>query len=513
MGESAFSQWCASAGLTANNSNVDETGWDFFVEFDFHAKASLLSTVHEAAFECKVQVKSTDNQNRKLAVKLSNLKRLATAAMPAFIVFIEFDGKELPQRVFLVHVDELLTSKILSRLHEVEQREENNLLHKKTLTITYNESHLLADASGGSMAAAMRNHMGDRMSDYVARKNEHLASAGFDEGFAEMSFSAEGIESISKLIDMSIGIESQADVSEFVAFKKRFGRTSTMPFLHHQNVKIEMHDLKPNFEGKLKFKSDRLGAAYSFPAKLFLSPFDVLAPEDLRKCRIAGGFFDFVFNPYTNACTYTFSLGDKKFDIRTLQHALKCIEMLSNAGQRIYSELVIDGFPPMKFEINSPGINFGFQRELDAVEAGLKILSLLGITNPVEISIAEANGHASRMVEMATVLNADSKSFRVDIPATDEPLAVDEDLICLSFFSTPVGDVWIGTFVTMTGRPYPSAEGGYSVFSTTRTIERIVVLGRGEEIPSKELIAATETIEQKFQGQFEVLTLFDKNQF
>jgi tRNA(Ser,Leu) C12 N-acetylase TAN1 len=32
LGESVFSQWCASAGLTANGANVDETDWDFVVD-------------------------------------------------------------------------------------------------------------------------------------------------------------------------------------------------------------------------------------------------------------------------------------------------------------------------------------------------------------------------------------------------------------------------------------------------------------------------------------------------
>ena len=35
MGETAFTTWCAAAGLVPNPSTVDKTGWDVIVEFPF----------------------------------------------------------------------------------------------------------------------------------------------------------------------------------------------------------------------------------------------------------------------------------------------------------------------------------------------------------------------------------------------------------------------------------------------------------------------------------------------
>ena len=90
MGESTFSLWCAEVGLIPNGSQIDKTGWDFFVEFPFDSDLSP-KKIHKPAFECKVQVKATDKNDRKLSITLSNLRRLITAQMPAFFVFIEFD--------------------------------------------------------------------------------------------------------------------------------------------------------------------------------------------------------------------------------------------------------------------------------------------------------------------------------------------------------------------------------------------------------------------------------------
>jgi hypothetical protein len=510
LGESVFSQWCASAGLTSNGSSVDKTGWDFFVEFDFHSKASLeFSTVHEAAFECKVQVKATDKQARKLAIKLSNLKRLATAPMPAFFVFIEFDGGESAQRVFLVHVDEAMSSDILRRLHQAEEQNETHLLHKKTMTIKYDSSHLLPNASGESLKSVMEIHMGSSMSAYVAKKNAHLDTAGFDDGFAQLTISTEGAENILKLVNMSLGLEENADISSMVAFKQRFGKKSAVPFVNEENVKLGMPDLKPSFEGSIKFKTDKLGPSLAFPAKLYFSPFNPIVPKAMRRGRIAVEFFDLVFNPFTNESTYTFSFKGKPLSIGVLRDSLKFMEILSTPGQHIYSELVVGQHPAMPFEVTTPGMPFELRPELEAVEAGTRILSLLDISSNVQMSLDQASRYASRLIEMDNVLRADARQFKLDIPSFETPLSDQQDLVCLSFFTTPIGDVNVGAFVTMIGKPLPTDD-GYILLPEKKNIERIVIRERGEKINSEDLVAAAIAIENKYAPEYEVATLFKK---
>lgn len=513
MGESVFSQWCASAGLTANGSNVDETGWDFFVEFDYHSKPSLeLSTVHEAAFECKVQVKATDKRARKLSIKLSNLKRLVTAPMPAFVVFIEFDGKESPQRAFLVHVDEAMSLEILRRLHDAEHDGETHLLHKKTMTVKYDETHLLDSPSGESLKAAMLANMGPNMSAYVEKKNAHLNAAGFDDGFAQLTISAEGIESISKLIDMSLGLAEDADISSMVAVKQRFGKKNPVPFVNEENVKLGMPDLKPNFEGVIKFKTDKLGPSLSFPAKIYFSAFNPMVPESMRRGRIAVEFFDLVFNPFTNESTYTFSFEGKSLSLPMLRDGLKLMRIMASPGQPIFSEVIVDQKPVMQFQITSPGMPFVLSAELDAVEAGARILSLLDVSNNIPMSLDQASQNASRLIEMDRVLHAQANQLKLDIPMDDAPIPDGKRLACLSFFTTPIGDISVGVFATMIGKPLPT-EGGYILLPEEKNIERIVIRERGEKIDSKDLVSATIAIETKYVEEYVMRTLFDKDEF
>ncbi|MCU4373294.1 hypothetical protein KTH39_15930, partial [Acinetobacter ursingii] len=128
LGESTFAMWCAQVGLVANNSAIDKTGWDYYVEFPISSNITT-HELHKSAFECKVQVKATDKQDRKLPVTISNLRRMATLQMPAFYIFLEFDGKNEVQNAFVLHIDNEWIYKILKRVHKIEQSEKA-LLHK-----------------------------------------------------------------------------------------------------------------------------------------------------------------------------------------------------------------------------------------------------------------------------------------------------------------------------------------------------------------------------------------------
>ncbi|WXG58864.1 MAG: hypothetical protein ROD09_09860 [Candidatus Sedimenticola sp. (ex Thyasira tokunagai)] len=263
MGESTFSLWCADVGLIPNGSQVDKTGWDFFVEFPFSSEVST-HEIHKSAFECKVQVKATDQNKRRLSITLSNLRRLITAQMPAFFVFIEFDGEDTAQRAFVVHIDNSLISKVLKRLHKLEQSDKDNNFNKRTMTIHYDNSHLLERLNGECLKQCLLTHIGDNIADYIASKKAHLESTGYEGGFGQMTFTTEGEDNLKTLIDVSLGIEKQVDVSKFKGVNTRFGIRSKNTFVDAEGGKLEMPGLKPNADGKIRFREDKLAPGLSF---------------------------------------------------------------------------------------------------------------------------------------------------------------------------------------------------------------------------------------------------------
>ena len=93
--------------------------------------------MQQAPLECKIQVKATDKQDRKLAIELSTLQRLIKTQMPAFFCFIEFDRGNDPVSAFLVHIGKDLIEKTLQRLRKAEISDRRNKINKMTLTIHY----------------------------------------------------------------------------------------------------------------------------------------------------------------------------------------------------------------------------------------------------------------------------------------------------------------------------------------------------------------------------------------
>lgn len=119
LGEYTFGLWCSQVGLIPNGSKIDKTGWDYLVELP-ETYRDKNEPIHSSPIECRVQVKATNHSKKKLSINLKNLWRMSTINMPAYYVFIEFDGKKEAQAAYLVHVDHVFITNVIKRLHEIE---------------------------------------------------------------------------------------------------------------------------------------------------------------------------------------------------------------------------------------------------------------------------------------------------------------------------------------------------------------------------------------------------------
>ena len=60
MGESKFMNLCATVGIGATKPEIDENGWDYFLEFPNITDNSQPLDSQPTPISCKVQIKSTD---------------------------------------------------------------------------------------------------------------------------------------------------------------------------------------------------------------------------------------------------------------------------------------------------------------------------------------------------------------------------------------------------------------------------------------------------------------------
>lgn len=511
MGESTFSLWCADAGLVSNGSQIDKTGWDFFVEFPFSLDLSP-NQIHKSALECKVQVKATDSNNRKISITLSNLRRLITAQMPAFFVFIEFDGKSHAERAFVVHVDNCLISKVLKRLHEVEQSDVDNNFNKRTMTIHYDEVHLLDEANGKSLKRKFISHIGNNIEEYIAIKKSHLESTGYENGFAQMTFITKGEGSLKSLIDVSLGLENEAEISKLKGVDTRFGILSNKPFVDLEGGRLSMPNIKPTANGKIRFREKSHAPALSFMAKFYYSPFNKIMPDNLKKIRVEGDFFDLIFNPCTGAATYSFSFGEGiRMEVCKFRDAIKLLNMLCSSDKKIYAELVLDGFPVIKFDVGCNGGDFNFSNELKALNGAIKLMPKFDVTEAVDISFDEVSRYQSQICQLEEIFLTPPNLFKVEYSIEGEGYDLGKETACILIISAPIGSHIFGIVLALIGTPDRLDDGKYQLIPKEAIIEEKLVSGLGQSIPKEDLVCIIHTIEEKYDADYSVVTMFDKN--
>jgi hypothetical protein len=511
MGESTFNLWCADGGLIANGSRIDRTGWDFFVEFPWDSSVAQVD-VHEPAFECRIQVKSTDKTERKLSVKMSNLRRLITTPMPAFFVFIEFNEESTAQNAFIVHINENLISSILKRLHEIEQSDGEDRLNRRKMTIHYDEIHSMDRLDGSCLKESLLSHMGDKMSTYVANKKRYLETSGFEDGSVLINFTTKGEDNIRKLIDVSIGLEKEVDISYFKATKTRFGIVNKEPLIEENEFgKIEMPDVIHNAEGVIKFREDKLSAGLSFPSKLYSSPFNLMVSKNFVKIRIGGDFFDLKFNPFLGTANYSFFFNESiRLDARKFRDAIKLLSILNSPGKDIIAELIFNELPKLDFKVSRKDNGFDFSRELNALECAVKILDEFNIYNDIDMSFDELSKDGAEICAFSNLLDVSKMHphlFKSSFGIDSDGFNSSKEVACIIPAMTPFGSHALGVILVVIGAVESIENKRFELSTQKIYIEKKILLKRSEPINNEDIVTAIEAIQEKYNNDYSVVRM------
>jgi hypothetical protein len=489
MGESAFTTWCAAAGLVPNPSIVDKTGWDFIVEFPFTSGLSPLE-LHHSAVTCMVQVKSTDKTDRKLSIALSNLRRLVTAQMPTFFVFIEFDGEPQAKRVFVVHVDERIIRRTLQRIHEIEQSDGKKDLNKRTLSIPYGNDELLDDVNGECLKQKIIKCIGSSHSDYIVKKNSLLSSSGFEDGACKMTFTTTGEDSVRNLINISIGLKGEVPINSVTSTFTRFGVPCKTPFIDRESGLLSMPDIKPSAEVTLRFKKKKLTSGWSFGAKLYISPFHYMTEESLRKSRIETKCFDILFNTHTGKSSFNFTInGDDRVEAKEYLHALKVFEVLSIDGNQLFCDLIMDTGKKFPFMVTGKE-NKSDAYMIDVLECALALSRYFEVEGSVNITPNEIFEYGDDIIRMHEIINSKPASIRFEFRSDSEGdvITPEKDFACIILTSTNIGSHSIGCYIVAIGTANVDEEGKIYMVANRIVIEDKVCIYE-TEVVDKELLA------------------------
>lgn len=292
LGEKRFSSLATEADLIVNRSEEDEAGWDFFVEPTPESASPSLppAPVHSEffSFQAKVQVKSTDGTEGHVDVKLSNWLRMVESPLPAFFTILEFDGKNAPQRGFVVHVGGALIRKVLERAHR-NAIEDQSPLNRIKLRLSYSSEHQLDKLEGPALLSHLHKGMaegGTTWSGYSEWKRSLVNSAGFEGGNIQIKIQVPrqpdlpgDIEEI--LSDFETGLLPALPVERLEVYRTRFGMVDSDPYLSRIKGVLEITG-RPSHPVSVEVRAVGTTTRCRFAAELY-------APSKLPTVMLKGG--------------------------------------------------------------------------------------------------------------------------------------------------------------------------------------------------------------------------------
>lgn len=479
MGESFFHLWCSREGLVANKSLVDRTGWDYLVEFPFLSSPTTFN-VHRSAPECKVQVKATDSNNRKLSIKLSNLRRLATSKSPSFIVFLEFNNKSEPEDAFIVHLGKSLIFNILKRIREIESKDGGDKLNKKTMTIHYGNANKIQYKEESSFTNAFKEFINDDYDKYVSEKIIYLETVGFDNKPYSFSFTAIGKDKAHKLNDLFLGLIDSVEIDNAIGSCTRFGITEKIHSQSSSKAIIKVPDLQPTYEGRLRIKRKGSIRRISIPAKIYSSQAFYFNGYVGNKIRITTSCIEIINEYQSNDsihARFTFVLeSNKRILFSDFLDNIRLYELVSTASAKKSVQLDISavGMQPIQLAINDSNLPSN-NRFIKSVETIKGIVDFFDIGNQLYISEIDILSCVHQSEQILSLVNTPAKKVTAELSFEENSPPLDGPVACILYITIDIGNHRCGFFLSMLGDATEISPLEYNVNSNKITFSEKIV--------------------------------------
>lgn len=481
MAECHFGSWCSSMGVTANSSNIDRTGWDYFVEFPLIFNGSVPRDLLPPPIECKVQVKATDSRDRKENITLSNMLRLIKSPIPAFFCLIEYDGKNEPQSVFLVHVGKAIIEKTLKRIRKLGADKRDNKLNKRTITLTFSDEGRLQIPFEESLKKAIESQIINGMNHYMDNKIRLLNTLGFESGSYIVRFNVSGDNPIEDMIDATLGMRNEIKVEKFTGHHSRFGIVSKIPVISAEGGTISFPDIKPVSKAKIRFKEYKFSPSISFDADAYFSPLSKYFPDHM-KLRLESELFQIVVEPFKNTAKYSFSLnGPERHSLRKFRDILKVLTIFRKSPNGMVLEIEPEAFVPLTAKISVNETIDDYSEAYEIVEMALSICNKFGISDDeILIKMDDLRDASGRIMDFYKVTHTDPKRQKVSFFIEDEKLE-GEKICCMFHFSSQIGDHYIRSMIGLKGKPNRVSEKQYVLIPDEVIIESPMIMKEFEK--------------------------------
>lgn len=489
MGETYFNNLCASVGLTCNESNEDNTGWDFIVEYPHEYDNVVLADKSPATKEFKIQVKATDLKKRKLPILLSNLMRLCNTPLPCFILFLEYNNKPEPEEAFLVHINKDIIFDVLRSARENSLNKSRKKFNKKTLTIKYDNSNKIDHLTGEDLIRNINEHIPEGMTEYVNKKQYQLKNLGYEKSYGTMKFKASTISSENDLVSASLGWVERIKVTDVISFDTRFEILSEEEDLCSPEAFISFEVKESTDKGKISFTHLASKRRLRFDCEIFFSQISAVAPRQMAKFRVRSKTFDMLVG-LTGKTHYKFIDNSIRLSLFELRDAIIFRRWLTSQDSEmeinIYSEKIGKNFVMTSDKISSKNIDNQYINTLNSLEKSvgiaIKLAGSLNVESQVQISFDELIRSQESLQSIEPLLSNNDQPYdviRVSVESKEIANRITNDIVCIMVLSSHLGSIMIYAIISARGKS--SFIDNWHMLGKPRvTIEELV------DIPSEE---------------------------
>jgi hypothetical protein len=467
-GENFFSAWCSSVGITANKSVSDDHGWDLFIEMDSGHDISDPRFMHEPLIECKIQIKSTDLDKKSVPVTLSNLRKLATTPLPSFYVFLQFNGGDTPTHAYIQHVDDSLTSKILTRIRQLTSQNKAEKLNKKSMSLSFSAQMEIVPLTAKNIKAIISRSIGDSYLTYIEHKKNYLKTVGFEAGGHSLKFVIEGEENLEKLISMTLGNGGSVPIKQMCSMITRFGYSENLPEFSSDSAVIQVLKVQPESNGTVEFRFPESGKAISFKVGAYKAAMMNWIPESLRKLRLDSELIEINIKGTDSSIGVTLKLDNK--NALDLNEAIKIYKLAS--------ELMKPQKIKLNIAIGEDSINLGLTHTQNAndttqslvvLEAVNKIKNTFEYLDPIQIRLPDIFNSQASIFYMECILDNNYPELALTFELKDGP-GTRDDANYLIVHELIIGDLTFLIVYSLIGSVEQKNETSYEFLPSGLTI-------------------------------------------
>ncbi|MGJ8537134.1 MAG: hypothetical protein ACSHW2_08260 [Parasphingopyxis sp.] len=317
--EDRFALYCSQAGVVANKSNKDRTGWDYLLEFAQVNSAGLPPDQHKPEMTARVQVKSRERGTLSTTIKLDNAHRFAASPDPCFVVLAAAtDGGE-PVRFYAKHFWKPEIERTLKRLRQAESK--SKPVHKQSFSVAFKEE----DDHTDDLVEWMREIASQDRTAYSAEKQKLTKTLGYEEGspVGTVTFAHDDLEAF---VDHSIGLTPKINLTHVRMVDKRFGIEAKKPLFEGKPDHAVMQSNPKACSIEVVDVDDR---SHIFDGE-FRAPALPGLPKDMFKARMIAGPVKMILNGDGVA---TVNISFNSSDVHELSYLAKCVDLYASAAK------------------------------------------------------------------------------------------------------------------------------------------------------------------------------------